>query len=514
MTLIDDLRAIERADVEYEEARNYWEGRRIKELFSSPYAAKKLGDNATKYMVNIAKRAGEAVLFKLRILGITITNDGEDDPVIGAEFKRLVVDHNKLLQVLSDWMKLTVEYGDAYLFAWDDVTTEESDAVDVIAYSPIGCRIFYDVETERHPQRWVRTWMVRGRDSQAGEDSWFRRVNIVDDRQVTKLIAKLAGKELPSSDDGFTAYVDEDPEVLEGDEPAAGGEGVVTHDYGRLPVFHGRTERPYGVPEHACLYGLQNLMIKDISSLAEGMDGFALPFRFRTLEESAALRPGSEVFEEDEEQDSPDKVRAEAGALANLYGTKDVGQLMPADADNLLAPIDKIMSLAASVSITPMEFFDVAADASGAARRQHADPFVSKCETRKEDLDSTAVECLEFVLRDIMETPDTYGVTLEWKPIQERTRLEVYADVTAAQAAGMPAIEAWVENGYDRQEVQAWDLSDIELESLAKRLRDVAAATKDLGSAATLGVGQVDGVAQMMADLLRAERPQPREVNA
>ena len=522
MTLVDDLREIEKADAEYQIAKNYWEGKRIKELFSSKFAAQKLGSHATKYMVNIAKRAGEAVLFKLHVQGFSVQRDGKEDPVSDKLFKEHVVKHNELLQVVSDWINFVIQYGDAYLLDWDDVSAEDSQGVDVIAYDPIGCRIFYDVETERTPRRWVRTWMVRGERSTAEQDSWYRRVDVIDHERKRKLIATMPGKELPTSDDGFKPFTDEDmvfedPDtILTADTPEGlviVGPGEVVHGYGGLPVFHGRTRRPYGVPEHESLYGLQNLMIKDISTLAAAMDGYGLPFRWRTLLEGAALRAGTEAFDEDEEGGEADeRIQADAGAMANLYGTDKVGQLEPSSVDNLLDPIDKIMMLASSISTTPVEFFSVSANASGEARKQNSDPFVSKCQTRLEDLNVTCVKALEFAANRILGLDDV-TVVLEWKPVQERTRLEVYAQVTAAVAAGMPPVEAWVEAGYDREEVLTWDLSSMELDALAKRLRDVAAAMKDFGSAAALGVGKVDEIAAMAAAVLRTERT-PEQVGA
>src|SRR5258708_5744918 len=80
-----------------------------------------------------------------------------------------------------------------------------------------------------------------------------------------------------------------------------------------------------------------------------------------------ALAPGTDVFEGNEgeaEQSRSDRVKTEAGALANLRNTTEVGQLSPSDVSNLLQPVDTFMALASSTSETPLDYFDPSAAAA------------------------------------------------------------------------------------------------------------------------------------------------------
>lgn len=510
MALTDDLRAIKRADVDYLIAHDYYEGRRIPELFSSPFLARTLGKDSAKWQVNIASRPVDAVMFKLEVLGVSVTRNGAEDTASATSFRENVVDPNLLLQVVSDAMTLAEEHGDSYLLVWDDVSEETSTAVDVLAYGPVGARLFYDVDSERRKDRWIRTWMMRGEGSTDDQTTWYRRVNIVDAFQVRKLIGILPGNAM--SEDEFKPFDGEDTlTVLEDGTLDVPEPGVVPHPYGELPVFHLRTRRPYGVPEHACVYGLQNMLNKDLATLAESVDGFGVPFRFRLMELDTQLRAGTDVFgDNDGEADSQreETVRTQAGSLANLRNTTAVGQLTPADVSNLLEPVDKIMQLASTVSVTPLDYFDAtAAAASGESRKEHKDAFHAKCETRRKDFDITLVDALEFAANVVLQLP---GVTieLEWKPVQERSKEEQYTQVGLAIANGMPWVEAWVEAGYDREEVEEWTDPTMTPDAVAGRLKVLSEAVKNFAAAAQLGVGTPDGVTQLMRDAVAP--PQPR----
>lgn len=507
MSIVSDLKEIARADVRYLEAQNYYEGEKIKELFSNPKVAAVLGANADKFYVNIAKRAVDAVLFKLEVLGFTVTTStGAEAKEAAQQFKVNVWDHNRMRQAISDALEWAEEYGDSYLLTYDDLTPG-SDGVDAIAYTPLGARLFYDSETERRKLRFVRTWLIRRDDSGDEKDTWYRRVTIVDATEVRQLVSTVQDNAI-ETDAHFEPFVDEDApdapdeELEPGQEPA--GPGVVRHGYGGFPVFHLRTKRPYGVPEHKCLYGIQNLIVKDIATLAEGIDGFGLPFRFRTMSSGDNLKPGrADVFGDDTATSTTkDRVKTEPGALANLYDTDKVGQLTPADVGNLLDPLSMFMRLASVVSVTPLDYFDAsAASASGESKKEHQAAYNAKCETRQFDFDTALVDALEFIANNILDLGGVL-VRLVWQPVQERTAEEKHAQAASAQAAGMPYDAAWVEAGYPAEEVATWVAPDDRPAAKAKVAVDVSTAAKNFGAAAQLGVIPSDGVSQLLQQIV------------
>lgn len=488
MGVAADVAEIKKADIDYQLAQNYYEGKGIKEVFSNPATAALLGKAAQNYMVNIAKRGVDAVTDKLVVTGWKITRDGDADEDYEDEFRVNVWDHNKLKQLIPDAITAAEVQGDAYLVAWPD-EDEESTAVDLFFHKALGARLFYDDENDRVKRAYVRTWLVRGQGSTADQTTWYRRVNEITAEQVRKLITRVPALSA-KDDDHYVPFTDDDPDDP-GRDSFPPGESV--NPFGEVTAWHLRTERPYGVPEHYCLYGCQNLLIKIVCTLGESVDGFGIPWRYRTMSSDKALKPGADQFAEDGDDDPDDqeRLRTRAGELSNLWDTDTVGQLMPADVDNLLSPIDKVFDMAATVSTTPIDYFHAsAAAASGESKKEHKGPYHSKVMRRLTDLGDELVACLEFVAQRMLELDDA-TVVLVWKPFTELTDEERYAQVKEAVASGIPWRQAMIEAGYEPEQVDEWIRLGYDPENSpdarAKRFRDLAAGTRDMAAAVQLG---------------------------
>lgn len=497
MGITSDLAVIAKADEEkYLVARKFYEGKKVQELFSNANLAILFNEHAVNYKINIARRAVDAVVDKLGVTAFSATSNGVVDDKATAAFEDNFWKPNKLKQKIADAVELAEEYGDAYLLVWPS-QTDDAD-MDLIVHNPIGARLFYDEENETIKERYVRTWLVRGLGS-VPEDTatWYRRVNIIDAQRVQKLISTVASGEI-KTDDQFVPFV---TKVRPGEEDQPETEpGVTPHDYAEVPVFHLRTKRPYGIPEHECLYGCQNLLIKTISTLAESIDGFGVPFRYRLLKSEDNLKAGRDVFGPEKPQ-GDDKVPVRAGSIANMYDTDGVGQLMPADVGNLLDPVDKIMSLAATVSTTPLDYFDAsAAAASGESKKEHKGPYHTKVQIRQDDFDATFVDCFEFVCAVALDLGDVV-IDLEWKPIQEIDRTEIYAQISAGVAAGVPFEVVCAEAGYEPAEVEKWTEPGDRPMARAELFSKLATGVRDLAAASTLGVGiDMARVTQLLSD--------------
>jgi hypothetical protein len=493
VTLVADIDAIKSADIDYVIAQNYHDGKNLPELFSNKAVAKLLGKAAENYRVNIAAKGVTGITNKLVLEGWKVTRDGERDEVLEELFRVSVWDRNKLDAVVPDALQAATIQGDAYLLGWPD-EDEGSDGVDCFLHKAIGARMFYEDENEQIKRAYVRTWLVRGPGSDADQKTWFRRVNEFTHVEidsvgyvvVRKLISTVKAIEV-KHDSQFTEFADEDPEDREDTLPP--GESMTPME--QLPVFHLRNARPYGVPDHECLYGCQNLLIKTITTLAESVDGFGLPWRFRTMDPTAQLGAGADRF--DDEDDEDDAVSAKAGELSNLYGTASVGQLMPADVNNLLEPIDKVFDIAAEVSSVPMSYIHASgADASGVSKREHKSEYHAKVRKRRRDLGDELVAFLEFCL-SLASDEDTDELTVEllWEPLEELSALERYEQITAGLAAGLPWKQACVEAGYDAEVVDEWIRlgldPDNSLDARASRFEKLARGTQALASAMSLG---------------------------
>lgn len=495
MTIVADIAEIKSADIEYLIAENFYEGKEVKEVFANKRVAKLLGDSAERYLVNIAQRGVDVLVQKMVVEGFTVSTGGAKDPKAAEVFDDEVWAHNKLEELIPDAIQATEEYGDAYLLAWPQ-EGEGASAVDVYLHRPIGARMFYDTDNETVALRYVRTWLVRGSSSTDDQRTWLRRVNIINAYQVEKLISTVPSGQL-RSDNQLVPFTDEDdPDPSKRLDETSGEPlppGVTPHDYGQIPVFHLRTGRPYGTPAHACLYGVQNLLTKFITTLGESADGFGIPWRYRTINSDKLLKPGTDEFDQDEkdEDEEDERISIRSGELTTLYDTEGVGQLTPADSKNLLDPIDKIMALGSTVSAIPMDYFDPsAAAASGVSKKEHKSAYHDKVRGQIENIGNAIVACLEFAMNSVLDFTDV-SVELIWREIAERTPEERYAQIEAAVKAGVPWQVACVEAGYDPEVVDDWIAKGMapedQLANRAELFAKIAAGTRDLAAAANLG---------------------------
>lgn len=499
MGVAADVAEIKKADIDYQIAQNFYDGKHIKEVFSNPTTAALLGKNAAAYMVNIARRGVDAVMDKLVVTGWKITRDGDADEDYEDAFRDDVWDHNTLKQLIPDALLAAEVQGDAYLLAWPD-EDEESTAVDVFLHRAVGTRLFYADENEREKRAYVRTWLVKGQGSTEDQTTWYRRVNEITPEQVRKLISSGPAP-TAKHDDDFVPFTEDDP-----DDPGRDNlpPGITPNPFGVVTAWHLRTARPYGTPEHQCLYGCQNLLIKVVATLGESIDGFGIPWRYRTMSSDKVLKPGADQFAEDGDDDPDDqeRLRIRAGELSTLWDTDNVGQLMPADVNNLLDPIDKVMDLAATVSVTPIDYFHAsAASASGESKKEHKGPYHAKVQKRLTDLGDELIACLEFVATEMLDLVDA-TVALIWKPFNELTDSERYAQVAEGTAAGVPWRQAMIEAGYEAEQVDEWIRDGFDPENSpdarAKRFRDLAAGTRDMAAAVQLGGLDSDTVTRVL----------------
>lgn len=519
MTIVADIKDIKRADVDYLIAQNYYEGTKVKEVFANKRVANLLGESAEKFHINIAARGVDVLLTKMVIEGYSLNRDGKKDVAAEQDFKDDVWDHNKLEQLLPDALEVTEEYGDAYLLVWPSEI--DASAVDFYLHRPVGARMFYDSDNETIELRYVRTWLVRGSSSTDDQNTWLRRVTIIDSRQVQKLISTVPAPQA-TSDAHFVPFVDEDDPDPEKRMDDTTGEplppGITTHDYEQIPVFHLRTGRPYGTPAHRSLYGVQNLLTKYVTTLGEAADGFGIPWRFRLLDSDKLLKPGSDVFDQDQADadERDDRVPTRAGELTNLYDTSAVGQLTPADSKNLLDPIDRIMALGATVSAIPMDYFDPsAAAASGLSKKEHKSAYLDRVRRQIEDIGGAIVAACEFAVNQVLGFVDI-AVDLIWRALAERSPEERYEQIKAAVEAGVPWAVACVEAGYPQETVDEWvDNGWSPEDTAAARMelfRGVAAGTRDLAAAANLGGIDATAIQKLIENALRRPERSKRRV--
>lgn len=487
------------AEPAYLKAERYSRGQ-MREVWASRKVARAMRRSAGKYPVNIARRPIDAVLDRLKIIGVAAeSTKGENDEKLTEVLNDEVWDSNELDLEVPDALDMAETYGDAYLICWPR-GEDNDDGVDVVGNDPKSVRVIYDPERPRRILFSGRTWV---------DSNSYRRVTIwrdgpVRERYISRT-PELARPPGGYSDLDFEPFQDgDDPDDTESwREDLQLGLGN--------PVFHLKPVNwgGYGVPTHESAYGAQNMLTKLIATLMDATDGYGFPFRY-ALTKSGTVGTTATLDDDWGEDDSgkpnaPKQAQAEAGTLAKLMDTDAVGQLEPASVVNLLDPIGTTLRLSSVVSTTPLSYFDPsAASASGESKKEHEKPAVNKADKHQARYDATLRDCLAYAMALLGER--VAGVVVNWAPTQT---VDDQADVTLAksrQEAGVPLERTLVDLGYAEEDVKKWiseaTPDDQMLEHRVMLLKELAQAAQALGAAAALDVIDPGMARQLIARMV------------
>lgn len=488
----------------YELAERYYEGRKW-EVWTRADLATKYKGEAEMFKVNITRRPITAVLNRLEITSVAVEDSGDtsdpeapDENTVSPLQAKLddIWRANELDLELPAAFEKALEFGDAYVFVWDDPDDETS--AEVTIKDPKGTRAFYDPENNRRVQFIGSTWI-----SATG----YRRVNLYYRDRVERWVSinKEEDGIKPDSMDEYTHFYAADP-----DEPDYEDSWFESHDYGRPPVFHLRTERPYGRPKHQDVYGAQNILTKQIATMTAATEDYGLPFRFTTTKPGTTGQ-GPNVDDDwgqpDSASDRPHaprgkQVKGTAGSFAEFENTDQVGQLQPADIANFLEPIDLTMRLASTVSDTPLSYFDPAANVSGVSRREEALPLVKAVEHYQRAFGGEISRALQLALKIATGVDTTVRIT--WAEAQLVDEKEQWEIVAAKTSAGMPLRQALIEAGYVDKAVDVF-LEKSGEQAYSQRVETVlkvAQIAREFGTAQTLGTVSEEQVQELVSALL------------
>jgi hypothetical protein len=389
------------------EAHNYYEGN-FGEVWSNRRLKRYLDNTANRYRINFSRTPVTAVLSRLRI-----THVGAPDPAT-AELVQQIWEHNNLARESRDFHEACLVYGECYALVWP--SQDVDGQVDIIYQSPEEMRLFYDPENPRRREFAAKLWEEDDdRDSAAGGGSGGsqpkrRRLTLYYADRVERWVTKP--KKTGDREGDWEEYIDQwrpaqPGELLDAGDgtfvEAEGGEPVpdwpVYHPYGQVPVFHFRTGRPHGRPEHRDAYGPQNIITKITVTHPSVLEFYAAPQRW-WIEE--ALSEGEAEDFDDPDGDGQSTVKEVPSGPGWLWkvASGKVGQFDPADASGFLDPFKEYVQAMAAVTSTPLDMFKgFAGDAeSGEARQEREKPFSDKCEDRRDDNHATWVPILQFGL--------------------------------------------------------------------------------------------------------------------
>jgi hypothetical protein len=473
------LHELDEARPDYDTAWAYWRAKQP-EQFDSPVWQRVLAKSQGSYRVNMAAKVPIVALAdRLKIssmVGLSAAGDRDDET--DRVFQDRVWVPNKLQLQTKRLIRNTLIYGDAYWHIWRG---DDEGSCQINYNSPQTTRAVYDDDNELQMMYVIRRWKHQDR---------VRASILYADRLELGWVLKKDGdsKDLKS-------WIREKPEPGPDGKPL---EIDVENPYKRPPVFHFRTDMPYGVPEGLDAYGAQDAINKLTSVIAHTGERAGLPDRYLLTDPSSALTGDSadspdwdDDGDADETSRDNSRLRSGPGEVSVLAGIRAAGEWGAPDLAGFMGPADWFASGAAKVTRTPARYADPGGQhPSGAALRAADAPLDAKTEDRQDYLTDELKAAGSFAL--LVCGLEDRRVDVRWKPAGIVDDLDTWHIVAAKQSAGVPTEIALVETGlYEPDTVRAWLADSTPDMDVARRiglLSQFAGAVAQLGQGVAMGL--------------------------
>lgn len=457
---------------QYEKARAYYENE-VGEAIANSYIARLVEKTGKRFRFPFASIVVDSVLNRLEIMNVSVINDEAATKALQQVWR----DNDMDLESI-DQHRWALVYGEDYLFAWPVVDDQNNVvAVDLCFNDPMTTQIVYDSENPRKKKFGARMWVEADEDGKPKTrvDLLYPKIGDAPG-YVEKYISR--GKRAQKSTD-FIQYNDT---FDENDEPV----WPVENEYG-LPIFHFRTQRPNGVPEHKRAYAPQDRINKILANMSGLEDYTALPQRYVTTKAGT----GQATTQADE--DFPDAssnsnnagaapaLQSRPGGVWWLDNVENVGQLAPGDVSNMLEPYRQHIEDMAMLTQTPIHNFRPGGnEPSGESLRVRNQPLNKKVDIRKRSFGRTWQEVGTFVL-ELFGFTDVI-VVISWAPVESNMDQDFWTVVKQKIDAGVPPQRALEEAGYDVEVVKQWfadpTYTPTQLQAFADALQKLAAAVE------------------------------------
>ncbi|MEV8033903.1 phage portal protein [Streptomyces sp. NPDC086182] len=485
--LMYGIEELKEARPSYDQAQTYYDGK-VPEVFTSTRIRRALTLHHIDFDLNFAKTPVNAVTNRLTIAAITSPDDA-----VTALVSQIWQD-NQLNLEMPDTFRRAGEFGDAYLMVLP-VEDEHGNVVRVEMFynSPQTVRVIYSEDNPRKKAYTIKRWC----------EGKYQRAELYYDDRVERWTTGENSKGTKPADWLYWPADPEDPESW-----------VMFHDWGEQPVFHFRTDRPYGVPEHYGAYGPQNAINKLQQTHMGTVDYQGFPQRYALTEtantDTSDLEPGD--FADDDwplheqgvgpsDSGADSSLKAGPGEMMLLRGFKAVGQFDAAQPSVFLEPINFNVRAMAQITDTPLRMFDPESSRqrSGVSFQEEDGPFISKVQNRQTSYGATVHEAFVFALRRL-GIPNPV-INVDWVPARSVTDAQGWQTVNEKIRAGVPRRQALMEAGYRQEQVDEWlaGVDDSELQRRVDVLASLADSAQKLGAAAALGVVTSEQVTSLMA---------------
>lgn len=448
-------------------AASYYEGSEP-EVFASVRLRRALERTGTSFRVNYARTPVNAVLERLELAAVTATMK---DEVVLDETENLVDttgeldDINQMLTEIWEDNELGIEsneihraalvYGECYVMVWpsdaDDAEVGDDDTdtfvdIDITLNSPVNTQLFYDPENPRRKLFAAKMWRLNDELNRT-------RVNLYYPDRVEKWISKAKGAKKQAD---FVEYIDMYENDFDGEEPSP--VWPMPNPFGEVPVFHFRTQRPHGRPEHRDAFGPQDMINKLVVNQMSASDFSAFPQRYVLAGNTAS----NEASDFDQELDPVNleenraRLTASPGELWWLQGDDlKIGQLDSSDPKAFLDPLREYVKGMASVTATPLHYFQgMGGVPSGESLRAAEAPLIKKVRDRQQSFGNTWKEVFRFALKITGVTG--VSVDVRWASPQSLDDKDAWEAAAAKHAAGVPLKQILMEMGYSEAQADLW----------------------------------------------------------
>ena len=398
----------------YLTAEAYYEGTQT-EVFSNPRWYRLLANKNNDFRFNFARTVVDSVLNRLEIANITANTEEANRKI------RDIWEMNDL-QIDSDEIhRRALVFGDSYAIVWTDVNGNITTDYN----SPLTTIMIYDDENPRIKKFAAKLWQTENPNDYTQK---IARLNMYYPDRIEKF--EMSGEiENVVSAGGFNLI------------------DVVENPWGEVPVFHFRTTKQYGRPEHMDAFGPQDAINKLIVTHMNTVDYQGAPQRY-ALSDGGNAAEFEDFNEAGTDTENLGKLKNGPGELWYLKGVSKVGEFSPADHTVFTEPVKDFVRSMASITNTPLHYFEKTGNVpSGESLRTAEAPLLKKVEDRQITFGSSWADMFRFILK--IDNEREPNVQVKWKAVESMDSLDSWEVAVKKRVVGVSLEQVLIEMGYD-----------------------------------------------------------------
>lgn len=394
----------------YHRAEMYYEGTQP-EVFLNQRWFKLFQKNQSDFRFNFSKTVVDAVLNRIEIEQV------ETDSAAADEYFSELLDQPDIKLDMNEIHKNALIYGDSYAIVWPD----ENGKLAIDYNSPLTTVIIYDQENPRKKLFAAKMWQY--------VDYTTKQVNL--NLYYPDRIEKYQGS-------GDLEFLTNSLDMILME--------VVPNPWGEIPVFHFRTHKPYGRPEHADAFGPQDAINKLINTHMLTVDYQGAPQRY-ALSSGGNSSEFEDFSDDDTARENISSLKNGPGELWYLQGVTSVGQFPAADPKTFTEPVIEFVNQMAAITSTPTHYFMRGSYIpSGQALRVSEAPLTKKVLNRQMAFESTWKDLFLFMLR--IEKIQA-NIDIDWSDAETIDEVDQWDVAVRKKSVGMPLEQILLELGYD-----------------------------------------------------------------